>query len=563
MAATGAAAPTALGGFDPFRSVWALLCNAKFALTLIGVAVVMLLVAVVVPQMPAPMRDNPAARSAWVELQREDLGPFAGVFDRTGLFEIYVAPWFTGLWVLITIAVTVCTVSRLRPTHRLVRAPRREVPDRFFATAHHRAEFSHEHGPEAVATALRRRRYRVEQVRQADGATRLFAERFSWSLYGTFVSHLALLIFLVGGLLTAFAGFQRTLALAESKAAAPLFDNPGPGQIFVTMEDAHRGIDEDGNIVDFRSAIEVRQGDVTKRCTVTVNGPCNAFGYKFHQAAFFDDLAKLRIVTGDGRVLFDDTLDFENEVVAVPRVRVLDPAGRLLFEGDIPQAGTDPGELTSRADDQALGVLRFALAGGALEAVEVVSWRVVDGEIRLAFDAASRAAGRVLAPGEAAAFPEYRIELIEGRNIPAITVGDLPGAAEGAQVAVQMPTRGETRYLAVAGLGTEVVELPRGQETPVGSLRFTFGGQLDGAGIDVRRDPGDTFIWAAVGLAIGGLSITFYVPRRRVWAKVTPERTYLAGIAEKQTRLGRELRQLGAELGAADALSPEDLEDDR
>lgn len=43
-------------------------------------------------------------------------------------------------------------------------------------------------------------------------------------------------------------------------------------------------------------------------------------------------------------------------------------------------------------------------------------------------------------------------------------------------------------------------------------------------------------------MAMVGLAITFYVPRRRLWVKVTPARTYMAGVAEKTTRLGREMR---------------------
>ena len=52
-----------------------------------------------------------------------------------------------------------------------------------------------------------------------------------------------------------------------------------------------------------------------------------------------------------------------------------------------------------------------------------------------------------------------------------------------------------------------------------------------------RRDPGDTFVWIAVGMGMIGLGITFYVPRRRLWVKVTPSRTYIAGIAERTAAL--------------------------
>src|SRR5690606_25204686 len=90
---------------------------------------------------------------------------------------------------------------------------------------------------------------------------------------------------------------------------------------------------------------------------------------------------------------------------------------------------------------------------------------------------------------------------------------------------------------------------------------YEFRGQVEAAGINVRQDPGHTFIWVAVGMAMVGLGITFYVPRRRLWVRVTPGRTFFAGQAEKTTRLGRELRLMGAELGSRDALRPEDLDE--
>ena len=106
------------GGLDPLRWLWNLLTNVKFALVLVGTAAAAGFVGVVVPQMPGPMRGNPAARSAWLELQREDFGPFTGLMETAGLFEVFHSTWFNGLWVLIIVAVTVCTVSRFRPTWR-------------------------------------------------------------------------------------------------------------------------------------------------------------------------------------------------------------------------------------------------------------------------------------------------------------------------------------------------------------------------------------------------------------------------------------------------------------
>lgn len=540
---------------DPFRWIWALLCNVKFALVLVGLAGMTAVIGVIVPQVPAPMRGNPAARQVWMEMRREDFGAFTDIMDGFDLFDVFHAPWFYGLWALIIVAVTVCTVSRFRPTARAVHRPQRAVPDRYFKSAHHRADFAHPGGAAVMTSALRRRRYRVEQTRAEDGAVYLFAQRYQWSAYGTFLSHLALLMLLVGGLLTRFAGFQEMLVVAETKPAAPVFASPGPNQMFIEVEEAYRGLDEQGNIIDFHTMLEVRRGDETISCKTTVNDPCSAFGYRIHQAAWFDDIAKLRVSTPNGAVVFDDTLDFESRTTAVPSIVLKDLDGNVLLSGPLPQLATSTGTSAGSEDDVALSIVSGLPSSDAPQAAlreYLVAWRIIEGELRVAVSV-DGLAERQVRPGDEIVLPTGTLLYSGPARIPATRVGDLPGVATG--VTVQMFDEAPGRsVLVINGVDDSNAVLRPGEEyVSREGYRYAFVGRVEASGLDVRRDPGDTFIWTAVAMGLVGLGITFYVPRRRLWVKVTPERTYIAGIAERTTRLGAELREIGAELGATDA----------
>lgn len=553
------------GGLDPLRTLWDLLTNVKFALFLVGLALVAGLVGTVLPQVPGPMRSNAPARSAWLELRRETYGPLTGPMDSLGLFDVFHSAWFNGLWILIILAVTVCTVSRFRPTWRSVQRPQTRVADVYFERAHHRAAFSHEGGPEAVEAMLRRRRYKVARAEERDGATYLFADRFGWSQYGTFLSHLALLMLLVGALLTTIVGFDRTYVFAEQSPEAALFDEPGPNQLFLTVNDAYRGLDENNNVIDYHSMLEVRRGDEVVTCKTTVNDPCSAFGYKIHQAAWFNDIAHLRVENAAGRVVIDTNLDFNSETTVVPEFRVTNAAGERLFAGVLPQMGTEPGDPATRADDYATARLVFPSEPGAETGPAYeLAWRVVDGTVNLVIAGPDLQSAdgltALLEPGDAVQAGDYRIEFTQAVSIPAIQVFDMPGSTTDEGAIVQMPaTANGTPYLFVSGIDDDNVFLARDQPvTTASGLTYIFRGQVEASGLSVRRDPGDTFIWIAVGMAMAGLSITFYVPRRRLWVKVTPTRTYMAGIAEKTTRLGREMRLMGAELGSRDALEAGD-----
>jgi cytochrome c biogenesis protein len=60
-------------------------------------------------------------------------------------------------------------------------------------------------------------------------------------------------------------------------------------------------------------------------------------------------------------------------------------------------------------------------------------------------------------------------------------------------------------------------EVPNGMDFSVGLLRFS-----DYTLLIAKKDPGQGIVWSAFAALIVGLAITFYLPRRRIWARLTP-----------------------------------------
>jgi cytochrome c biogenesis protein len=72
-----------------------------------------------------------------------------------------------------------------------------------------------------------------------------------------------------------------------------------------------------------------------------------------------------------------------------------------------------------------------------------------------------------------------------------------------------------------------------------------------------KRDPGAPIIWGAFVALLVGLAITFYLPRRRVWARFRPDgRLDLVGRADRQVDFDREFGGLIDALIAARGPSP-------
>ena len=101
----------------------------------------------------------------------------------------------------------------------------------------------------------------------------------------------------------------------------------------------------------------------------------------------------------------------------------------------------------------------------------------------------------------------------------------------------------------VLGLGGETprIELDEGEDIVANGYRYEFSGPREFTGLNVRRDPGGIVFWVGVALGVIGMSTTFFVPRRRVWARVTSERVALAGQAGHGVRLSRELQVIADE----------------
>jgi cytochrome c biogenesis protein len=67
-------------------------------------------------------------------------------------------------------------------------------------------------------------------------------------------------------------------------------------------------------------------------------------------------------------------------------------------------------------------------------------------------------------------------------------------------------------------------------------------------GLVIKNDPGQWLIWIAFICLISGLVLTFYFPRRRVWARVEGDRIGFAMLGDRYVDVPRELRALMEDL---------------
>lgn len=83
----------------------------------------------------------------------------------------------------------------------------------------------------------------------------------------------------------------------------------------------------------------------------------------------------------------------------------------------------------------------------------------------------------------------------------------------------------------------------RGDTVPMEGLNLSLElrGFSDYTLLIAKRDPGAFVVWSAFAALLIGLAITFYLPRRRVWARVRPDgRVDVVGRSDRQVDFDRE-----------------------
>lgn len=516
----------------PLSWLWRTLTSVRFALALIAFLALASLAGVLLPQLPAAMRGSPTLEAAWFDFQRQRFGVFGGPLQSLGLFDVFRSLWFLSALGLLVASVCVCTINRIGPIYRNVFRPQVRVPDDYFERDAVALPFAADAG--GLAAELRRRRYRV--VSEAEGAsTYLFADRFPWAQFATFISHLALILFLAGGLVTLASAKEQQLFVAEGEAR-PVFGLGDSDHMQVYVEDAVGRFDAAGFPLEFRTELVVyKQGREVARGASTVNDPLTYGGFRFHQTGFFPDGAALRVRDlASGRVVYEEVLALTDSA-ATPRVVVRDAAGSVVLDDAIV-----PTDFLAEA---AGTLVRLPSAGGrafwigARPPAEGGIWQLIIFETGAAGAAGVQA---VLAEGERLDMGGLILTFAGMTSVPSTRV-TLPGMAQEGVAELSSGRDGQT--LTIGPLAGRALALAPGQPVVFGSYEYTFLGGREFAGITVRRDPGSGFIWVATALFLLGLALTFYTPRRRLWVKIAAGRAAFRGLGGRSAAIEREVKE--------------------
>ncbi|TFB17122.1 cytochrome c biogenesis protein ResB [Microbacterium sp. 3H14] len=493
-----------LGFVGWLRWGWRQLTSMRTALILLLVLAIAAIPGSIFPQRMA----DPNGVTQW-ERDNPDLFP---VLDGLKMFDVYLSPWFSAIYLLLFASLVGCVIPRIKHHAKALRARPPRTPARLQRLEDYRAvtrDPSADSGTktgdadaeaaasiEVATKQLKALGYRVERYDRGRTFS-VSAERGYWRETGNLLFHLAL----VGVLVTVGIGGgfsytgQRVLVEGETFANTLLdYDSMNRGRFVGDDAFAPYSMRLDSFDVTYQPFGEPgsgQAGDFSANVTVQENGEERTGAVKVNEPLAVAD---------------DDVFLLGNGYA--PTVTVRDPEGKVVFTGSTPFLPQDT-SMTS------LGVLK--VPDGLAEQVGLVGFFYPT--------------TGVLDTG--AFFSAYG-DLTNPTLTLDVYTGDL-GINEGVPRSVYvLDTTGMTK---LTGRTTDVesIELTPGQtaQLPNGLGSVTFeddspAGATDAsqsvkrfASLQIHRDESGVWVLGFALLALGGLMIALFVPRRRVWVKAT------------------------------------------
>src|SRR4051812_48594360 len=212
-------APTPVQPAPPGASPWRLARRAWRQLTSMRTALMLLalLALAAIPGTLLPQRGlNPVKVDDFIAAHPQ-LGP---LFDRMSLFDVFAAPWFAAIYLLLFVSLVGCLVPRIRLHARALRRRPPAAPRNLLRLAVARRWVS-DAGAEQVAEGarelLRGRRWRVDVHREVAGVVSVAAEKGYLRESGNLVFHVSLVVLLVGIALSGLFGYKGTVLVVEGQ----------------------------------------------------------------------------------------------------------------------------------------------------------------------------------------------------------------------------------------------------------------------------------------------------------------------------------------------------------
>ena len=305
----------------PITVLWDLLCSVKLSIFLLILLALTSILGTVFPQNAPAME--------YIQMFGGGLYRF---FNFLGLFDVYHSWWFRGILALLALNIFSCSSSRFPRTWRRITRPQRELDADQLAALPYTRGLKRSLAAEEVAGkahSVAREMFGNPLVSETPEAITLFAERGRTSRLGVYLTHLSILIILLGALIGSLFGFRGFVNILEGDSVDRIFMRnprgtaPRPLGFEVKCNDfriTYYDVNSKERLVkEYVSTLTFLEGgrEVMKK-EVRVNHPLTFNGLRFYQSNYGSIPEIALTVVGESRGEDFSFLAIEGEMVGIP-----------------------------------------------------------------------------------------------------------------------------------------------------------------------------------------------------------------------------------------------------
>lgn len=272
--------------------VWDFFASIKLAIAVFAVIALTSIVGTVIEQRADPERNIQILSKIF----GESLGPtMFSIFDKLGFMDMYHSWWFTGLLIIFSVNLIICSLERLPKTLKLVREPLSPVSEeqirKFLISKEVVLKAKPEKIKDHVAMAIGSIGFKNFHEIKEDRGYQFLSQKGRYGRLGVYVTHFSILIILIGAILGIRFGFNGYLNLPEgavSNAAFSGMDREIPLGFEIRCDNFD--VEFYGNSdmpKEYRSWLTViKDGRVVVQKSIVVNDPLVYEGITFYQASY-------------------------------------------------------------------------------------------------------------------------------------------------------------------------------------------------------------------------------------------------------------------------------------
>ena len=277
-------------------------------MVLILVLAVTVLTGTLIDQAPPTVIADSEAYERWLTNAVGTYGGATSLLDRFQLFNVFHSMFFRGLMTLLAASILVCTTKRWRPVWNTVFHTRSRMSESFLSHARFNAHIEATMPPAEAAERIRRTlahaHYRV-RIDVGSGSVALFGDKHRLSRFGTFFTHLGLILILIGAIAGGVWGFKDQSFVVAEGSTRELGLGTG---ITVRLDRTVNDYYPNGRAKNLQSDITLLEnGKPVKQGAVLVNSPLRYKGIAFHES-YFGQSVVMKVQDGSGRVIFSDSV---------------------------------------------------------------------------------------------------------------------------------------------------------------------------------------------------------------------------------------------------------------